>query len=205
MRLVIGAFATLSEAEAAVRALVDAGHRPEEITAHGRVGGGRVLLADRVPVRAVGDPARLVSRAERARAWAAVGAIGGAVLCAVALFISMNAGIDALGWAPPMLTGWPATVLMLAVAAALGGGLAALARRTDGLPHELANRYGIRLDQGDTVLSVRTAAGSEARAAQEILGMHGAIFAHVTRGYVAPRDPIDDSAGSAEIQAPSAN
>ncbi|HET7769908.1 MAG TPA: hypothetical protein VFN74_14120, partial [Chloroflexota bacterium] len=64
------------------------------------------------------------------------------------------------------------------------------------------NRYGMRLDQGDTVLSVRTAPGSAARAAQEILGMHGAVFAHVTRGYVGARDVVDPTP---EIQAPSVN
>jgi hypothetical protein len=186
VRLVIGAFATLSEAEAAARALLEAGHRPDVISAHGRIGGGRVLLADRVALQAVGDPARLVSRAERARAWAAVGAVVGAAFAALALFIAPSFGVDLLAAAP--LSGVPAVVLALIVAAALGAALGALARRTDGLPHEHASRYGVRLDQGDTVLSVRTAPGGEARAAQELLGMHGAVFAHVTRGRVEPLD-----------------
>ena len=202
MRLVIGAFATLSEAETAARALVEAGHKPEEISAHSRIGGGRLLLLNRIPVQPVGDPARLVSRAERARAWAAVGAVGGALLGALSLAAVQWSGSDALAWAQPPLAGWPAVVLTLFVAATLGGSLAALARRTDGLPHELANRYGVRLDQGDTVLSVRTTPGSAARGAQEILGMHGAVFAHVTRGYVGPRDVIEPAP---EIQAPSVN
>ena len=202
MRLVVGAFATLSEAESAARALVEAGHRPEQIAAHSRVGGGRVLLIDRIPVQAVGDPARLVSRAERARAWAAVGAIGGVLIAALARLAAPWTGVDPLAWAQPPIASWQVTLLTFALAATLGGGLAALARRTDGLPHELANRYGVRLDQGDTVLSVKTAPGSAARAAQEILGMHGALFAHVTRGYVGPRDIVEPAP---EIQAPSVN
>ena len=200
MRLVIGAFATLSEAEAAARALLEAGHRPESISAHGRIGGGRVRLAERIALRPVGDPARLVSRAERARAWAAIGAIGGALFAALALVLSQSLGYDALSSSP--FSGWFGVTLVLLIAAVLGGGLAALARRTDGLPHEHANRYGVRLDQGDTVISVRTAPGSEARAAQEILGMHGAVFAHVTRGAVEPRDAPESAP---EIQAPSVN
>jgi hypothetical protein len=64
--------------------------------------------------------------------------------------------------------------------------LGALARRTDGLPHDLAYRYGVRLDQGDTVVAVRTAPGSDARAAQELLGLQGAVFSDVTRGAVEP-------------------
>ena len=200
MRLVIGAFATLSEAEAAARALLEAGHPAGAISAHGRIGGGRLLLANEIALRPVGDPARLVSRAERARAWATVGAVAGALLAAIALGVARTLGYDALAWAP--ISGGPAVALTLLVAAFLGGGLAALARRTDGLPHEHANRYGVRLDQGDTVLSLRTAPGSEANAAQEIMGMHGAVFAHVTCGAV---EPLDAPEPAPEIQAPSVN
>ena len=198
----IGAFATLSEAEAAARALLEAGHRPESISAHGRVGGGRLLLAGRVPVQEVGDPARLVSRAERARAWAVVGALAGVLLAALSLSIASATGSDPLAAMPVGLDGVPAVTVTLLLAAVIGGVLGALARRTDGLPHEHASRYGLRLDQGDTVLSVRTAPGSEARAAQELLGMHGAVFAHLTRGAVEPLDAIEPSA---EIQSPTAN
>lgn len=198
----IGAFATLSEAETAVRALLEQGHHPESIRAHGRAGGGRLVLAGRVPVHAVGDPARLVSRAERARAWAVVGALAGFLIGAIALSIASAVGKDPLASMSPALEGVPAVVVTLLLAAVIGGGLGALARRTDGLPHEHASRYGLRLDQGDTVLSLRTAPGSEARAAQELLGMHGAVFAHVTRGAVEPLDAIEPGA---EIQAPSVN
>jgi hypothetical protein len=188
VRLVVGAFSTLSEAEAAARALLDAGHSQELIAAYGRVGGGRLLLAGRVPLFAVGDPARLVSRAERARAWAAVGAAAALVLGIGAIVLARLLGHDVLRWSVPPLAGWPLIVVGLALVTIAGGGLAALAHRTDGLPHELAVRYGMRLDQGDTVISVRTAPGGEARAAQEIFGLNGAVFAHVTRGNVEPLD-----------------
>ncbi|HEU5314620.1 MAG TPA: hypothetical protein VFX49_00800, partial [Chloroflexota bacterium] len=95
---------------------------------------------------------------------------------------------DPLRWTLPPLGGWPLVILALALVTGAGGGLAALAHRTDGLPHELAVRYGMRLDQGDTVVSVKTAPGGEARAAQELFGLHGAVFAHVTRGNVEPLD-----------------
>jgi hypothetical protein len=186
LKLVIGAFPTLSEAESATRALMDAGHDQDAIEAYGRIGGGKLLLAGRVPVRPVGEPARLVSRAERARTWAAVGAVAGLVVATAALVISRLTGFDLLAGMPPVLAGWPGTALVLLMAAVVVGGLAALARRTDGLPHDLAFRYGVRLDQGDTVVAVRTFSGDETRAAQELLGIHGAVYAHATRGTVEP-------------------
>ncbi len=194
MKLVVGAFTTLSEAEGVARALLDAGHRQEQIAAHGRVGGGRLLLAGRVPVFAVGDPARLVSRAERARAWASVGAAVAAVIAIAALLIARIAGRNPLAWHVALVSGWPLVVLAVLLAASIGGVLAGLAHQTDGLPHELAVRYGMRLDQGDTVVSVRTAPGGEARAAQELFGLHGAIIAHVTRGHVEPLDVPEPAA-----------
>jgi hypothetical protein len=189
MRLVIGAFTTLSEAENATRALLEAGHEHEALSAYGRVGGGKLLLANLVPVHPVGDPARLVSRAERARAWAAVGAIAGAILAAIVIGGARLGGVDLLEALAP-LSGGQAIGVVLVAAAVIGAALGALTRRTDGLPHDLAFRYGVRLDQGDTVLCVRAAPGNETRAAQELLGVHGAIFAHATRGTVEPRDVV---------------
>jgi|GEM_PF-2980665 len=186
MRLVIGAFTTLSEAEEAVRALLETGHDQQAITAHGRSGGGRLLLAARVAVHPVGDPARLVSRAERARAWAAAGAVIGLVLAAVALGAGSFVGVDVAAPLRTALGSWYSNLAVLLLGTLVGGAVAALARRTDGLPHDLAFRYGVRLDQGDTVVSVRTAPGDQTRAAQELLGIHGAVFAHVTRGAVEP-------------------
>ena len=194
MKLVVGAFTTLSEAEGLARALLDAGHRQEQVVAHGRVGGGRLLLAGRVPVFAVGDPARLVSRAERARAWASVGAGAAAALAIAALLIARLFGRNPLAWHVAVLSGWPLLVATVLLVALIGGALAGLAHQTDGLPHELAVRYGMRLDQGDTVVSVRTHPGSEARAAQELFGVHGAIIAHVTRGHVEPLDVPEPAA-----------
>jgi hypothetical protein len=192
VRLVIGAFTTLSEAEAATQALLDAGHRDAAIAAYGRTGGGRLLLAGRVPVQPVGDPARLVSRAERARAWAAVGAVIG-IFVALALLGAAHVTSAGLFWELPnyaYASGWPAWGAFVLMLSLIGAGLAALARRTDGLPHDLAYRYGMRLDQGDTVVAVKTNPGSEARAAQELLGLQGAVFSDVTRGAVEPRDPV---------------
>lgn len=186
MRLVIGAFTTLSEAESAARGLLDLGHDQERISAYGRAGGGRLLLAGRIAVHPVGDPARLVSRAERARAFAAVGAVTGAALAAAGLGVARLLGVDPLAIASPYLIGWTAFTAALVLSALAGAGLFALARRTDGLPHELAYRYGVRLDQGDTVIAIRTAPGAETHAAQELLGMHGAVIAHATRGAVEP-------------------
>jgi hypothetical protein len=188
--LVIGAFTTLSEAESAAQSLIQAGHREDAISAYGRIGGGRLLLAGRVPVQPVGDPARLVSRAERARAWAAVGGVAGLVVALVALGAAGIAGIEPFGDLPRYTRGWPASMVFVVLTAALGAALGALARRTDGLPHDLAYRYGVRLDQGDTVIAVRTAPGSEARAAQELLGVQGAVFSDVTRGAVEPLGPV---------------
>ena len=93
-------------------------------------------------------------------------------------------------YAAAAATGLPAQTLLVVACVVLGAVVGALARRTDGLPHDLAYRYGVRLDQGDTVVAVRTAPGSEARAAQELLGVQGAVFSDVTRGAVEPLDPV---------------
>lgn len=190
VRLVIGAFPTLSEAESAAQALLQVGHREDAIAAFGRIGGGRLRLAGSIPVQPVGDPARLVSRAERARVWAGVGAITGLALAVLLLATAGAMEIEPFGSLSPYLAGWTSSMGFMVLLAAVGAVLGALARRTDGLPHDLAYRYGVRLDQGDTLIAVRTAPGAEARAVQELLGVQGAVFSDVTRGAVEPLGPI---------------
>lgn len=188
MSLVIGAFTTLGEAERATQALLDDGLPPTSISAAGRAGGGRLLLADQVAVLPVGDPARLVNRAERIGASALLGAIVGGLLTALALFLlpqllSPAAGDPLFLLVPTVLrevlTNGVASVLEVLFGAALGAATGALRRRTRGLPHDLAVRYAMRLDQGDTVVAVRVGTTAEARAAQETMAMQGAIQAHV--------------------------
>jgi hypothetical protein len=186
LALVIGAFATLGEAERSTRALLEDGVAPASMTAAARAGGGRLLLADRVPVHAVGEPARLVNRTERIGASALIGAVAGALLTALALFLLPLAGIDPMAPARGFLSGGMVTVLEVLLGALVAAGVGALLRRTRGIPHDLAMRYAMRLDQGDTVLAVRAASAAEARAVQESMAMHGALLAHVTTGTLEP-------------------
>jgi hypothetical protein len=199
--LVIGAFTALGEAEAATRALLDEGWAPERIAATARVGGGRYLLADRVPVRPVGEPARLTNRAERTGASAVAGAVLGAILTLLALLLLPALGVDPLGPLRGVLSTGLARIVVVLCGAAVGGGMGALLRRSRGLPHELAVRYAVRLDQGDTVLAVRAPTALEARAAQESMATHGAILAHVTAGTLEPLGeppPLPTPAGAPE-------
>ncbi len=196
MPLVIGAFTTLSEAEQATRALLDDGLTPEAISAVGRAGGGRLLLAGRVPVLPVGEPARLVNRTERISVSALIGAIGGGLLTALAVFLVPQLlpemGADPLAPLAPLavrdlVPSGMVRALEVLVGAALGATAGALVQRTRGLPHDLAMRYALRLDQGDTIVAVRVGAAGEARAAQETMAMQGAIQAHVvTAGTLEP-------------------
>ena len=182
MPLAIAAFTTLEEAERATRALLDAGFDSSALTALARVGGGRHLLAGRVAVRPVGDPALLVNRTQRAGAWAVAGALAGALLAAVAVFLLPWLGYDPLAAVRPPAYDSLLSVAVVLLGAALAAGLGALFSQSRGLPHDLAFRYSVRLDQGDTVIAVATPSPRQARAAQETLAMNGAIQAHVTRG-----------------------
>jgi hypothetical protein len=184
--LVIGAFSTLAEAEKAAEALLHAGLPESAISAVARSGAGRLMLAGRVPVAGVGEPVRLANRTERIGASALLGAVAGALVTALALFLLSQLGLDpfapARGWLPAALV--PAIEVILGALVAAGVG--ALLRRTQGLPHELAIRYAMRLDQGDTVIAVRRANGADARSVQELLASNGAILAHVTDGTLEP-------------------
>ena len=169
MALVIGAFSTLGEAERATRALLESGFPPSALSATARAGGGRLLLAEHVPVQAVGEPARLVNRTERIGASAVIGGLAGAVLTALALLLLPFAGVDPLTPVAPLrgfLSGGMAFALVVLLGALAAGGLGALLHRTRGLTNDLAVRYAMRIEQGDTVLAVRTASAGESRAAQ---------------------------------------
>ena len=189
MALVIGAFSTLGEAERATRALLESGFPPSALSATARAGGGRLLLAEHVPVQAVGDPARLVNRTERIGASAVIGGLAGAVLTVLALLLLPFAGVDPLTPVAPLrgfLSGGMAFALVVLLGALAAGGLGALLHRTRGLTNDLAVRYAMRIEQGDTVLAVRTASAGEARSAQETMAVHGALQAHVTSGTLEP-------------------
>jgi hypothetical protein len=184
--LVMGAFTTLGEAERTTHMLLADGVPPTAISATSRSGGGRLLLADRVPVHAVGEPARLVNRTERIGASALIGGVAGALLTVLALFLLPLVGIDPMFLARGFLSSGMVIVLEVLLGALVAATVAALLRRTRGLPHDLAVRYAMRLDQGDTVLAVQTASAAEARAAQETMAMNGALLAHVTAGTLEP-------------------
>jgi hypothetical protein len=180
--LVIAAFETLSEAEAAVESVLDTGFRADVIRAAGRAGGGRLLLAGRVAVQPVGQPAKLADRAERAGGAALLGAVVGAVVAAGGALLLRLLNADPLAPLRGALSGpllfWGAIVLCALLGAAVGVG----ALRSSGLPHDLALRYSRRLEDGDVVLGVTTADSRQARSVQESLAIHGATLTHVTRG-----------------------
>ena len=180
--LVIGAFTTLNEADRAARALLDAGHDQAAIVALARVGGGRLRLAGGVPVGPVGEPARLLSRAERTGAAALIGGAAAGLAAACVLLLLPLVGVDPQRWLLPALPAPAAFAAAVAAAAGLGGIVAAFARPARGLPHDLAFRYALRLDEGDTVLGITAASPAVARAIRETLAINGAILAHVTRG-----------------------
>ena len=182
MPLVIGAFTTLAEAEAATYALLQAGFDAAAISALARTGGGRMQLAKQVAVGRVGQPSRLLNRTERRGAWAVVGALAGALATFVALLVLPRLGLDPLAPLRPYILPPLLTLCAILVGAAACGGIGALVTGSRGLVEDLAMRYGVRLDQGDTVLGVATRSIARARAAQETLALHGAILAHVTRG-----------------------
>jgi hypothetical protein len=183
--LVIGAFTTLNEADRAARALLDAGHDQAAMVALARVGGGRLRLAGGVPVGPVGEPARLLSRAERTGAAALIGGAAAGLAAACVLLLLPLVGVDPQRWLLPALPALPAPAAFaaaVAAAAGLGGIVAAFARPARGLPHDLAFRYALRLDEGDTVLGITAASPAAARSIRETLAINGAILAHVTRG-----------------------
>jgi hypothetical protein len=190
MRLVIAAFTTLDEADRAAAALLEAGFDQQALAAVGQAGGGRLLLAGRVPVHWPGDPPQLLDRSERATGSAIVAALG--VLAAVALVLwlgpRLGVPLGALGAAGTPL--WPRAAVAMGLAA-LGGLLAALARSGRGLPHPLVVTYGRRLELGDTILGVRVGGASQAASARETLAMHGAILAQTTRGTLEPAFPAE--------------
>ena len=156
MALVMGAFTTLGEAERTTLTLLEDGVAPTAITATARSGGGRLLLAARVPVHAVGEPARLANCTERVGASALIGGVAGALLTVLALVLLPAVGIDPMFLARGFLSNGMVFVLEVLLGALVAAGVAALLRRTRGLPHDLAVRYAMRLDQGDTVLAVQT-------------------------------------------------
>lgn len=191
MQLVIGSFVTIFEAEQTTRALLEAGHNPDSISAFGQVGAGRLLLAGKVGVQPVGDPARLVSRGDRLSQVMIAGALIGIVIAAVVLFAAAFWGWEPQSEVIPGLQGWAARGVVVVLAALLGGLINAAVRGRGGLPNNLASRYGSRLRHGDTVIGVRVPKVDQARAAQAILEEHGAVFAHLVSGTIEPIDPVD--------------
>jgi len=200
MPLVIAAFTTLDEADRAAAALLEAGFDQQALVAVGQAGGGRLLLAGRVPVHWPGDPPQLLDRTERATGGALLGGLVVLVAAGLVLWLGPRLGLPlgALGAAGTPF--WPKAAIALGLAA-LSGLLAALARSGRGLPHPLAVGYGRRLELGDTVLGVRVAGAAEAASARETLAMHGAILAQTTRGTLEPAFPGE----AAPYPAPSRN
>jgi hypothetical protein len=180
--LAIAAFATLSEAERAARALLDAGFAAPTLTAVSQTGGGRVRLAGEVPVQAAASPARLANRTERAGAGAIAGMVFGAAGTAAAALLFRQLGLDPLAMARAFLSPVVLTGASIVAGSLLLGAAGALARRGSGLPHELALRYARRLDVGDTIIAVATGDPRHAQAARETMAVAGAVLVDVTRG-----------------------
>ncbi len=180
--LVVAAFETLSEAERAVQALLEAGFHADTIHAVARAGGGRLLLGDRVAVQPVAAAPRLADGDERAVSAAVVGAVAAALTAAAAAFLLRLLGIDPLTALGLSHSPGLAKTVALAACAALVGVAAAFSQRSAGLPHDLALRYGRRLERGDVVLGVRTDSAQRARSVHETLALTGASDSHITRG-----------------------
>ena len=191
MPLVTGTFDTLFEAERAVQALLDAGHDPSALRAYGTAGAGRLLLADRVGVRRIGQPAHLADRSDLAGTTAAAAAMLGALLALVVAWLLPKFGIDLLR-APRAYLHDPwlslAFVSLVGLVFATIGGLSRLG---EGLPHNLALRLASRLDQGDFVVGIAVSNATQAKAAQETMLLTGAQEAHITRGTLASTDALD--------------
>jgi hypothetical protein len=188
LSFVVGAFTTLMEAERASGALLEAGHAPDSMRALARVGGGRVLLSGRVAVHPAGEPARLLDQSERRGAAGVGGGLVVALLVAGALWLLPATGADPLAWSAGRLARPLAFAAAVALGAVLGAAAAARLRPSRGLPHELAFRYGVRLDEGDTVLGVSCRSAAEARSVQETMAIHGATLTHVTSGTLETAD-----------------
>jgi hypothetical protein len=191
--LVLGAFTTISEAAQATRVVLETGYPAGRATAYGKAGAGRLLLAGKVALRPVGDPARLVTRSERLSLAAISGALVGLLFAGIVLAVTSVAGMEPVRLARPWLQDSAAIALVIAASATLGGALGALARGSGGLPQNLAFSYGMRLEQGDTVLVFPVAHRREAQATLELLTLQGAALAHVTSGTVEPVEPVESS------------
>jgi hypothetical protein len=193
MPVVIGAFTTLGEAERATGALLESGFAPAAMTALARTGGGRLLLAGRVAVHRVGEPAQLVNRTQQQGAAAIAAGLAGGIVAFVAVVILPRLGAQIPVLSDPAWGTAPAVLALILGAALVCGALGALLRGLTGLPNDLAVRYGVFLDQGDTVLAVATTAGAQARAARETMALHGAVQTHVTRGTLAAAEVPDEA------------
>jgi hypothetical protein len=180
--LVVAAFETLSEAERALHSLLDAGFPSESIRAAAQAGGGRLLLADRVAVQAVGEAAQLADGDERAASAAFAAAVAALAVGGAAAFALRLRGLDPMAaWRGDFSPAW-AAIGFLAILAALAAVVAGLSQRPRGLPHDLALRYARRLERGDVVLGVRSMSGQQARSVHETFAVCGASDAHITRG-----------------------
>lgn len=185
---VVGAFTTLMEAERASGALLEAGHAPDSMRALARVGGGRVLLNGKVAVHPAGEPARVLDQSERRGTAGVAGGLAAALLVAGALWLLPATGADPLAWSTGRLARPLAFAAVVVLGAVLGAAVASRLPPPSGLPHELAFRYGVRLDEGDTVLGVASASTAEARSVQETMAIHGATLTHVTKGTLETAD-----------------
>ena len=199
--LVVASFETLSEADGAVRAVLDSGYGASAIAAAGRAGGGRLLLAGRVGVQPVDQPAQLVDRGERGSSAATSAGIPAAVTVLIAALLFQARGIEPL----PALQAYVYGPLLaagaaLSVGVALGV-LAALSQAFVGLPHMLAVRLSRGLDRGDVALAVRVRSAREAQSVRETLTLSGASEVHVTRGYLKSRAPQPSADEDADVRA----
>lgn len=185
MSLAVGAFETLTQAEDAVRALIDSGFVPEALSAatrHPRP----IMLAGQVPARPAAEPVQLLDQSERAAAAALAGAIALAIVTAAALLVLPRFGVTLGSPVPYLIGGRLAFFLAVALGAALGAALGSFLVPAAGLPHDLAVRYTRRLEQGDVLVGVK-GPRRQVQAARETLAMHGAVQANVMpRGSLAP-------------------